>query len=108
MILYFFFILFFALLNLFSDSVLWISFLKANKIKRSTIIIVTSMVYILSFIISTVGYTFYSDYLIVYPHIALVWIPQIIYTGFESAIYLIPIGYVVMLMIDKLFPVLFF
>ena len=104
----FFVILFFALLNLFSDSVLWISFLKANKIKRTTIIMVTSMVYILSFIISTVGYTFYSDYLIVYTHIALIWIPQIIYTGFESAIYSIPIGYVVMLTIYKLFPVLFF
>ena len=69
---------------------------------------VTSMVYILSFIISTVGYTFYSDYLIVYHHIALIWIPQIIYTGFESEIYSIPIGYVVMFTIYKLFPVLFF
>ena len=98
----------FLLFHLLCDLSIWIVVQSARQIKKTTILVLTILVFFACIGTITIGLNIYCDSRFAYTHVMLLWFPQIVHSAIKGTVYAIPRLYIIIQSMYKLFPIFFF
>ena len=98
----------FLLFHLLCDLRIWVVVQFARQIKKTTILVLTILVFFACIGSITIGLNIYCDSSFAYAHVMLLWFPQIVHTAIKRTVYTIPRLYILIQSMYKLFPIFFF